>query len=80
MYASTAKRSSTFLNQSCSENQGKSKNEDEQQLFPLPPPSFLYDNPITTAEQQATIEASGPGLKDGFTNDNCLFQNEFRSS
>ncbi|CAF1583738.1 unnamed protein product [Adineta ricciae] len=77
LYASTAKRSSTFLNQSCSENQGKSKDEDEQRLFPLPPPSFLYDNPITTAEQQATIEASGPGLKDGFTNDNCLFQSHF---
>ncbi|UJR38465.1 hypothetical protein I4U23_031133 [Adineta vaga] len=76
LYASTSKRSSSFLHPSRSENQGNNNNirdDEEQQVFPPPPPSFLYDNPITSAEQRLTIEANGPGLKDGFINDTCHF-------
>ncbi|CAF0883461.1 unnamed protein product [Rotaria sordida] len=76
LYSSLTKRSSSFINQSCLQSQINNNNKHEKAL-PLPPPppspSYLYDNPISSTEQRPTIQAKGPGLTDGFVNDNCHF-------
>ncbi|CAF0804155.1 unnamed protein product [Adineta steineri] len=68
----TAKRSSSFTSQSRLQSQNNNNNDPEQP-FPPPPSSLLYDNPISCTEQQTIIRAHGPGLTDGFINDNCHF-------
>jgi hypothetical protein len=45
--------------------------DDEQRLFPPPPASFLYDNPISSTDTHPIIRATGPGLTDGFVDENC---------
>ncbi|CAF3482635.1 unnamed protein product [Rotaria sp. Silwood1] len=70
--SSTTKRSSSFINQPRLQSQINTNNKCEEE-FPLPPPSFLYDNPLSSIEQRPTIRATGPGLTDGFANDNCHF-------
>lgn len=53
--------------------QSQNNNNDEQEIPFPPPPSFLSDNLISNVEQHPIIRATGPGLKDGFTDDNCLY-------
>jgi hypothetical protein len=78
--SSTAKRSSSLIDKTRLQSQ-YNNNNDQEQLFPPPPPSFLYDNPISNTDQQPIIRASGPGLSDGFVDDNCsyifLFSNKY---
>lgn len=64
--SSTVKKSSTFKR---SHPQHRHSNE----LFPPPPPEFLYDTPMISAEKEPKIQASGPGLKDGIANDYCSY-------
>ena len=71
LYSSTAKRSSSLLSQS--RLQSQNNNSDEQDRPFPPPPSLFNDNPISSTEQRPTIQASGPGLIDGFVDDNCLY-------
>jgi len=71
--SSTAKRSSSLINHSHLQSQNNNNNDQERPFPPPPPPSFFYDNPISSAEQRPTIRATGPGLTDGFIDDNCLY-------
>ncbi|CAF4263444.1 unnamed protein product [Rotaria sp. Silwood2] len=64
--SSTAKKSSAF-------KRSRSQNRNSSELFPPPPPEFLNDNQIISTGKQPNIQASGPGLKDGFVNDRCHF-------
>lgn len=69
LYSSTVKKSSSFNNQSQPQNQNN--NDDQDKLFPPPPPpSFFHENPT---EQRPIIRAIGPGLTDGFVNENCAY-------
>ena len=60
--------------------QSQNNNNDEQETPFPPPPPFLDDNPISNVEQRPTIHANGPGLKDGFVDDNCLYPIDFQIS
>ncbi|CAF4308983.1 unnamed protein product [Rotaria sp. Silwood2] len=77
--SSTTKRSSSFINQSSLQRQVNNNNKHDEAFsiprppLPPPPPSFLYDNPISSIEPRPKIRANGPGLTDGFVNDNCHF-------
>ncbi len=62
--ASTAKKSSLF-------NRSRLQNRNSHELFPPPPPEFLY------TEKQPIIRAHGPGLKDGFVLDHCSYNFHF---
>ncbi|CAM4775136.1 unnamed protein product [Rotaria magnacalcarata] len=64
--SSTVKKSSTF-------KRSRPQNRRSIELFPPPPPEFLYDTPTSSTEKQPSIQASGPGLKDGFVNDSRNF-------
>jgi hypothetical protein len=75
--SSTAKRSSSLLSHSRLQSQNNNSDEQERPFPPPPPPSFFNDNPISSAEQRPTIRATGPGLTDGFVDDNCLYLLEF---
>ncbi len=72
--SSTAKRSSSLINQSRLQNQNNNNNNDQDRPFPPPPPpSFFNDNPLSSAEQRSTVRASGSGLTDGFVDDHCSY-------
>jgi hypothetical protein len=71
--SSTTKRSSSFTRHFRLQSQNNNNNDQERPFPPPPPPSFFYDNPISSAEQRPTIRASGPGLTDGFVDDNCSY-------
>lgn len=46
--------------------------DDHDRIFPPPPPSFLFDDPTSKTETSAIIRATGPGLSDGFVNEQCI--------
>lgn len=72
--SSTTKRSSSFINHCRLQSQNNNNDGDQERPFPPPPPpSFFYDNPISSAEQRPLIRASGPGLTDGFVDNNCSY-------
>jgi len=64
--SSTAKKSSFT-------KRYRSQNQNSNEVFPPPPPEFLYDNPITGKDKQPIIRATGPGLKDGFVDNHCSY-------
>jgi len=64
--SSTAKKSSFT-------NRYRPQIQYSNEVFPPPPPEFLYDNPITGKDKQPIIRAVGPGLKDGFVDNHCSY-------
>lgn len=74
--SSTAKKTSTVRDPSYSQNSSNNNHrnqcDDPDYSFPPPPPSFLFDPPPSTNQSQSMIRATGPGLSDGFVDEQCI--------
>ena len=64
---------SSTVKKSSPSKRSRSQNQKSHELFPPPPPEFLHDHSIIDTEKQLNIQATGPGLRDGLTDDHCLY-------